>query len=214
MTRKTEPESARDMWWAQQQSSGIMKAAYEYNDTEPEEGALHSTEVSVEASKYKDLVVVQCEERRYGVRKEGSVGWPLKCTVKWDRRMTFEEFRSSEWYGPYVKRAGRVDFDSSWVDSFHASVNDGDRCVDVSFRVPRHERVWWCSSEVPTGGIVEYSMYVYSDGTVGITRDDDRTIERSIEEIIEAIRVADSMSKRGVSVDDDGNITIKAVDDA
>ena len=61
---------------------------------------------------------------------------------------------------------------------------------------------------MPTGGTVSYSMYVCDDGTVGIARGDGPTVERSVDELLDAIEFAERMQELGVSVSEDGMITI------
>lgn len=208
MTRKTEPESARDMWWAQQQIAGNVKVVFEDAGNTPEEGALRSTEVSVRPYHDRDLIEVRKELWFYGLRDEGSWGWPIRRVVEWSRDMTFEKFRASEWWEPYLEKTKNFDFDSSWMDSFRVDYTEGDKCVDVSMRLPVEKRVWWSSSEVPTGSTVEYYVYVCDDGTVGIARGEEKTVERTLDEILGAVRFAERAHELGVSISEDGTITI------
>lgn len=209
MTRKEFPESARDMWWAQEQTAGNVKAVYENAENEPEEGALSSIDVSVRPSRYDDVIEIRKEAWYFGRRDEGRSGWPLRMEVEWSRKMTFEEFRASEWWGPYLERTRSLNFDSSWMDSFQVDNDPVDGYVDVSMRLPEEKRVWWCSSEVPTGDSVEYFVYVCKDGTVGMTRGKEKTIEMSIDEFLDAARFAERAHELGVSISDEGTITIE-----
>lgn len=206
MGRKTEPESARDMWWAQQQMAGDVRVEYERQEGEPEEGALHSVVVSVGPHDTRDEVEVTKERWYYDRRKEGSSGWPLRCDTEWSRKMTFGEFRASGWWETYLEKTKNLEFDSSWMDSFQ--VDCQEKYVVVTFDVPCYQRVWWCSSEIPTGDTTPYSVYVCDDGTMGVTRGNEPTVERTVDEILEAIKLADSMEEHGVSISEDGTITI------
>lgn len=205
--RKTEPESARDMWWAQEQAVGDVKVAYEDADNVPKEGSLSSTEVSVSLSGYDDAIEVRKELHYYGRKDEGAWGWPLRVEVEWSRKMSFEEFRASEWWEPYLEHTSNLNFDSSWMDSFQVDCQEG--YVEARFDKPDHKKVWWCSGEVPTGGATPYSVYVCDDGAMGITRGKEPAVERDVDEFMEAVRFADRARELGVSIAEDGTITIK-----
>lgn len=205
---KTEPESARDMWWAQQQVSGSIRVSYEDTKNTPEEGALNFTEVPVHPSRYDDVIEVRKELWYYGRKDEEARGWPMRVEVEWSRRMSFEEFRVSEWWGPYLERTNRLNFDSSWTDSLQVDHDQVDGYARISLRLPVEERVWWCSSKVPTGGTVEYFVYVDEDGIMAITRGEEPTVERTIDEFLEAMGFADRARELGVSITEDGTITI------
>lgn len=210
MTRKDVPESARDMWWAQQQFSGIVNAVHEYADNEPDEGILYSTEVSVLPSKYDDVIEVTKSKLYYDRKEEGTWGWPLRCEVEWSRKMSFDEFRSSEWWKPYLERTNNLNFDSSWMDSFRVDYTEGNKYAEMSMRLPSEDRYRWRWSE---GGTVEYSVYVCDDGTVGITRGDETTVERSVDEILGAVRFAERAQELGISISEGGRtIMIEKVD--
>lgn len=204
MTRKEAPESARDMWWAQEQTSGNVKAVYENVKNEPEEGALHSTEVSVRPSKYDDVIEVRKELWYYGRSEDGRSGWPLRMEVEWSREMTFEEFRASEWWELYLGSTKNLNFDSSWMDSLRVDDQSEKGYSETTFVLPVYEKVWWCSSEVPTGGTTQYSVYVCEDGTIGITRGKEPTVERNVDEILESVRFAERAHKIGLSISEDG----------
>ena len=205
--RKVKPESARDMWWAQQQTSGSVKVLYEATKNTPEVGALRSTEVSVHPSGYDDVIYVRKELRYFGRKDEGAWGWPMRVEVEWSRKMSFEEFRASEWWEPYLERTSNLNFDSSWKDSFQLDCQEG--YVEAWFDKPDYEKVWWCSGEVPTGGTTTYSVYVCYDGTMGITRGKEQTVERTVDEFLDAVRFADRARELGVSISEDGTIAIE-----
>ena len=204
--RKVKPESARDMWWAQQQTSGSVKVLYEATKNTPEEGALSSTEVSVLPSGYDDVIDVRKELWYYGRKDEEARGWPMRVEVEWSRKMSFEEFRASEWWEPYLEHTSNLNFDSSWKDSFQVDCQEG--YVEARFDKPDYKKVWWCSGEVPTGGTTTYSVYVCDDGTMGITRGEEQTVERTVDEFLEAVRFADRVRELGVSISEDGTIVI------
>lgn len=200
------PDSARDMWWAQQQAAGHAKVMYEDSKNTPEEGALSSTEVSVRPCRNHDLIEVRKELDYYGHKDENSWGWPIHAEVEWSREMTFNEFRASEWWDTYLERSKNLNFDSSWMDSFNVDCDDS--CAEVMFDKPDYKKVWWCSRDVPTGYTTSYSVLVCNDGTVSITRGNDKTVERTVDEFLDAVEFFERASKLGVSIDDDGTITI------
>lgn len=204
--RKTEPESSRDMWWAQQQASGSIMVSYKNTKNTPEEGALSHTDVPVYPSRYDDVVEVRKELWYYGRKDEGAQGWPMRVEVEWSRKMSFEEFRVSEWWGPYLEHTVGLNFDSSWTDSFQVDCQEG--CVEARFDKPDYKKVWWCSGEVPTGGTTQYSVYVCDDGIVGIGRGEDPTVERTVDGFLEAVRFADRARELGISISEDGTITV------
>ena len=203
---KREPESARDMRWAQEQAAGTVKVVYEDAKNTPEEGALHSTEVSVRPSRYDDFIEVRKENCYYGHRDEGRWGWPIHPETEWSRKMPFEEFRSSEWWEPYLERTRRLNFDSSWMDSF--KVDAEEDFAAVTFDVPEYKSVWWCSSDVPTGETVRCEVDVSSDGTV-LMRFDGESEESTVSEFIEAVRRLRAFEEAGVSLDDEGNVIVR-----
>lgn len=204
--RKVKPESARDMWWAQQQASGSIKVLYKSTKNTPEEGALSSTEVSVRPSGYDDAIEVRKELWYYGRKDKEVLGWPMRMEVEWSRKMSFEEFRASEWWEPYLEHTSNLNFDSSWKDSFQVDYQEG--YVEAMFDKPDYKKVWWCSGEVPTGDTTAYSVYVCGDGAMGITRGKEHTVERTVDEFLEAVRFVDRAHELGMSISEDGTITI------
>lgn len=206
--RKTKPESTRDMWWAQQQMAGDINIEHIRYDGEPEEGAICSVDVSVCTYKNVDLINVSKGLWYYGHKEDGKVGWPLRNEEEWSKKMTFNEFRASEWWMPYLEKTKNINFDSSWMDSMRVEHDYGDDYAEISLRLPVYNRVWWCSSEIPTGNTVEYFVYVCSDGTMGIRRDNEQAVEQTMNEFIEAVRFANIARELGVSISDDGIITI------
>ena len=203
---KSEPESVRDMVWATQQQAGnAITVEYRNADNEPSEGALSHTEVNVTAWEYKDEIEVsrstyRCKEPL----KTG--GWSLESEHETLARLSFEEFMASEWWEPYLAKTRRLNFDSSWMDSF--KVDADEDFAAVTFDAPEYQSAWWCSSVVPTGETVRCEVDVSSDGTV-LMRFGGESEESTVAEFIEAVRMIRALEEAGVSLDDEGNVVMK-----
>lgn len=206
--RKAEPESALDMWWAHEQIAGDVVVEAEKAGNGPEEGALDGVETIVVALKYDDKITVKKCSMYYDHQHEDSGLWSIRTEVEWSRKMSFEEFRESEWWETYLEKTKVCNFDSSWVGSMTLDGSPDDGYVYTTFLVPEYKKVWWCSSEVPTGDTERYEVIVYDEGRVRLSRGEDQTVELTIDEIMDAIELANSMRENGVSIDDDGTITI------
>lgn len=208
--RKSEPESALDMWWAHEQRSGdVVVETEKAGNDHPEEGALDRVETIVVAFKYDDKITVKKRSMYYDHQHEDSGWWSIRTEVEWSRKMSFEEFRESEWWETYLEKTDGCNFDSSWVGSMTLDGSPDDGYVYTTFLVPEYKNVWWCSSEVPTGDTERYEVIVYDEGLVRLSRGEDHTVELTIDEIMDAIELANSMRENGVSVDENGTITIK-----
>lgn len=203
---KSKPESVRDMAWAAQQQAGnAITVEYRNAGNEPSEGALSHTEVNVTAWEYKDEIeICRCTYRYKEPLKAG--GWSLEGEHETLARLSFEEFMASEWWEPYLAKTRRLNFDSSWMDSFKVDADEGHAKID--FGCPELEKVWWCSSEIPSGRIAKCRVYVGGDGILYLKfgKEDE---EASIIEFIEAVRRLREFEMAGVSLDDEGNVIVR-----
>lgn len=201
-----EPKSIRDMAWAaQQQASNAVTVEFHDAGNKPSEGALSHTEVNVTAYEYKDEIEVYRSTYLYKEPiKTG--GWSLEGEHGTLARLSFEEFRASEWWEPYLAKTKRLNFDSSWMDSF--KVDADEDFAAVTFDAPEYESVWWCSSDVPTGDTVRCEVDVSGDGTV-LMRFDGESEESTVAEFIEAMRMLREFERAGVSLDHEGNVIVK-----
>lgn len=203
---KREPESVRDMAWAAQQQAGNAVTVEWHDDgNEPSEGALSNTEVNVTAWEYKDEIEVYRSTYRYKEPLKTG-GWSLEGEHETLARLSFEEFRASEWWEPYLAKTRRLNFDSSWMDSF--KVDADEDFAAVTFDAPEYKSVWWCSSDVPTGETVRCEVDVSNDGTV-LMRFDGESEESIVSEFIEAVRRLRAFDEAGVSLDDEGNVIVR-----
>lgn len=203
---KREPESVRDMAWAAQQQAGnAITVEYRNADNEPSEGALSHTEVNVTAWEYKDEIEVSRSTYRYKEPLKTG-GWSLEGEHETLARLSFEEFMASEWWEPYLAKTRRLNFDSSWMDSFKVDVDKN--FAAVTFDVPEYKSVWWCSSDVPTGETARCEVDVSIDGTV-LMRFGGESEESTVAEFIEAVRRLRALEEAGVSLDDEGNVVVK-----
>lgn len=203
---KREPESVRDMAWAaQQQASNAVTVEWHNAGNEPSEGALSHTEVNVTAWEHKDEIEVSRSTYRYKEPLKTG-GWSLEGEHETLARLSFEEFMASEWWEPYLAKTQRLSFDSSWMDSFKVD-SDEDFAV-VTFDAPKYESVWWCSSDMPTGGTVRCEVDVSSDGTI-LMRLDGESEESTVSEFIEAVRRLSAFEEAGVSLDDERNVIVR-----
>ena len=203
---KREPESVRDMAWAAQQQAGNA-VTIELHDggNEPSEGALSHAEVNVTAWEYKDEIEVYRSTYRYKEPLKTG-GWSLEGEHETLARLSFEEFRASEWWEAYLAKTRGLNFDSSWMDSFR--VNADEDFAAVTFYAPEYRSVWWCSSDVPTGETVRCEVDVSSDGTV-LMRFDGESEESMVSDFIEAVRRLRAFDEAGVSLDEEGNVIVR-----
>lgn len=201
-----EPESVRDMAWAAQQQAGNA-VTVEYHDAgnEPSKGALSHTEVNVTAWEHKDEIEVFRSTYRYKEPLKTD-GWSLEGKHETLAELSFDEFKSSEWWEPYLAKTKRLSFDSSWMDSF--KVDAEEDFAAVTFDAPEYKSVWWCSSDVPTGETVRCEIDVSSDGTV-LMRLDGESEESTVSEFIEAVRRLREFEEAGVSLDDEGSVIVR-----
>ena len=203
---KREPESVRDMAWAAQQQAGNAVTIERHDGgNEPSEGALSHAEVNVTAWEYKDEIEVCRSTYRYKEPLKTG-GWSLDGEHETLARLSFEEFRTSEWWEPYLAKTRRLNFDSSWMDSFRVDADED--FAAVTFDAPEYRSVWWCSSDVPTGETVRCEVDVSSDGTV-LMRFDGESEESTVSEFIEAARRLRAFEEAGVSLDDEGNVIVR-----
>lgn len=203
---KKEPGSVRDMAWAAQQQAGnAITVEYRNAGNEPSEGALSHTEVNVTAWEYKDEIEVCRSTYRY---KESlkTGGWSLEGEHETLARLSFEEFMASEWWEPYLAKTRRLNFDSSWMDSF--DVDSDEDHAEINFECPELEKVWWCSSEVSSGRIAKCRVYVGGDGILYLKFGKENE-EASIIEFIEAVRRLREFERAGISLDDEGNVIVR-----
>lgn len=201
-----EPKSVRDMAWAAQQQAGnAITVEYRNADNEPSVGALSHTEVNVTAWEYKDEIEVFRSTYRYKEPLKTG-GWSLEGEHETLARLSFEEFKASEWWEPYLAKTRRLSFESSWMDSFKVKADED--FAAVTFDAPEYKSVWWCSSVVPTGDTVRCEVDVSSDGTV-LMRFDGESEESTVIEFIEAVRRLREFEMAGVSLDDEGNVIVR-----
>ena len=203
---KSKPESVRDMAWAaQQQASNAITIEYRNAMNDPSVGALSHMEVNVTAWEYKDEIEVSRSTYHYKEPLKTG-GWSLEGEHETLARLSLEEFMASEWWGPYLAKTRRLNFDSSWMDSF--KVDADEDFAAVTFDAPEYQSVWWCSSDVPTGETVRCEVDVSSDGTV-LMRFDGESEESTVSEFIEAMRRLRALEEAGVSLDDEGNVIVR-----
>ena len=203
---KMEPESVRDMAWAaQQQASNAVTIERHDAGNDSSYGALNHAEVNVTAWEYKDEIEVYRSTYRYKEPLKTG-GWSLDGEHETLARLSFEEFRTSEWWEPYLAKTRGLNFDSSWMDSFR--VNADEDFAAVTFYAPEYRSVWWCSSDVPTGETVRCEVDVSSDGTV-LMRFDGESEESMVSDFIEAVRRLRAFDEAGVSLDEEGNVIVR-----
>ena len=203
---KKEPESVRDMAWAaQQQACNAITIDYRNAMNDPSVGALSHTEVNVTAWEHRDEIEVSRSTYRYKEPLKTG-GWSLEGEHETLARLSLEEFRDSEWWEPYLAKMRRLNFDSSWMDSFRVDADEDH--AEINFECPEFKKVWWCSSEVPSGRIAKCRVYVGSDGILYLKVEKEGE-EANIIEFIEAVRRLREFERAGVSLDDEGNVIVR-----
>lgn len=202
---KKEPGSVRDMAWADRQRSGAVNVEFEKVANEPSEGKLSDVAVRVIPDEHKNVVRIN-RERSYFDHQSGNGWWSMRVEREPIAELSFEEFKDSEWWDPYIEKTKYQNFDSSWMDSF--KVDADEDFAAVTFDAPEYKSVWWCSSDIPTGETVRCEVDVSSDGTV-LMRFDGESEESTISEFIEAVRRLRALEKAGISLDDEGNVIVR-----
>lgn len=202
---KKEPGSVRDMAWADRQRSGSVNVEFEKVADVPSEGKLSGVAVRVVPDELKNVVRIE-RERSYFDHRSGNSWWSMRVEREPIAELSFEDFRDSEWWGPYIEKTKYQNFDSSWMDSF--DVDSDEDHAEINFECPELEKVWWCSSEVPSGRIAKCRVYVGGDGILYLKfgKEDE---EASIIEFIDAVRRLREFERAGVSIDDEGNVIVR-----
>lgn len=200
-----EPKSVRDMAWADRQRSGSVNVEFEKVAAVPSEGKLSGVAVRVVPDERKNVVRIE-RERSYFDHRSGNIWWSMRVEREPIAELSFEDFRGSEWWGPYIEKTKYQNFDSSWMDSFKVKADED--FAAVTFDAPEYKSVWWCSSDVPTGDTIRCEVDVSSDGTV-LMRFDGESEESTVAEFIEAVRRLREFEKAGVSLDDEGDVIVR-----
>lgn len=200
-----EPKSVRDMAWADRQRSDAVSVEFEKVSDVPSEGKLSGVAVKVVPDEYKNVVRIE-RERSYFGHRSGNSWWSMRVEREPIAELSFEEFRDSEWWGPYIEKTKYQNFDSSWMDSF--DVDSDEDHAEINFECPELEKVWWCSSEVPSGRIAKCRVYVGGDGILYLKfgKEDE---EASIVEFIDAVKRLREFERAGVSLDDEGDVIVR-----
>lgn len=208
---KSVPTSARDMWWAEQQKAehGITIEYINHirEGDEKKPSMLSDVKTIVSASKKQDLIVVI--ERKSFLDKQGQNGW-------WSIRqederlavLTFAEFKESEWWDSYLTQVGRsrLNFDSSFMDSF--SVEFGDNYSIVEFDMPTRKHVWWCSADVPTGDTVKCLLEINDSGELYLEYGS-MSYQATMSDFIKAIKAMKVLERAGVEIDGESELIVK-----
>lgn len=202
---KKEPGSVRDMAWADRQRSNAVNVEFEKVTNEPSEGKLSDVAVRVIPDEQKNVVRINRERSYFDHRSVNNL-WSMRVEREPIAELSFEEFRNSEWWEPYIEKTKYQNFDSSWMDSFDVDADEDH--AEINFECPEFKKVWWCSSEVPSGRIAKCRVYVGSDGILylKVEKEDE---EANIIEFIEAVRRLREFEKAGVSLDDEGNVIVR-----
>lgn len=198
--RKTEPENARDMWFASIQLGRSPVLNYmRVCEGEPEIGAVYDEYDTVVSERHEEesVVVKHIENVVVETCENGSFSSAGK-TVDIER-MTFSEFRDSKYWDPYMKTMARCNFDSSFVDSWE--VDDFEDYARISFDMPMEENVWWCSSPVCSGDIRHAEVFADNGGFVSLALDGE-IAEGSIARFIEAVKTLEAMERSGIAMED------------
>lgn len=202
---KSKPKSVRDMAWADRQRSGAVNVEFDKVADEPSEGKLSDVAVRVIPDEHKNVVRIN-RERSYFDHQSGNGWWSMRVECEPIAELSFEEFRDSEWWDPYIEKTKCQNFDSSWMDSFNVDADED--YAEINFECPEFKKVWWCSSEVPSGRIAKCRVYVGSDGILYLKVENEGE-EANIIEFIEAVRRLREFEMAGVSLDDEGNVIVR-----
>lgn len=153
---KKEPGSVRDMAWADRQRSGAVNVEFDKVADEPREGKLSDVAVRVIPDEHKNVVRIN-RERSYFDHQSGNGWWSMRVEREPIAELSFEEFRDSEWWDSYIEKTKYQNFDSSWMDSFDVDADEDH--AEINFECPELEKVWWCSSEIPSGRIAKCRVH-------------------------------------------------------
>ena len=72
--------------------------------------------------------------------------------------------------------------------------------------------MWWCSAPVPTGDMIPCEVSIDLGGDLYLKFGDD-VANAHIAQFVKAMKLIDRMERAGVTIDDDGTITMKPKSD-
>lgn len=213
MSEKKVPENKADLYRMLQTSNGWFNGQIDYesfsfpNDT-PEVGMTYGESTHVSASPYhaSDVEVYRQREVVSEVRGAGSLS--LDVQRVWTKKMTFDEFRASEWWEPTIKKFadGSCDASEIFVKCEETGGVGSDSYVCITAQCERHYQDFLNNGRVAKG-FDSVELWLQGNGDMGITLDGE-TYDVNVEELVEYIEQARAFENAGVTIEDD-ELTVK-----
>ena len=160
MSEKKVPECKADLYRMLETSEGWFDGQIEYKDlkgkSDPEVGMVESESTHVAANPYQgcDVMVYRQQHVITEVRSAGS--FSLTTQRLWTKRMTFAEFRDSEWWGPTITKfaKGSCDASESFVRCDETDDDGGvgsGGYVHITAQCEKHYRDWLGNTRLAKG---------------------------------------------------------------
>lgn len=216
MMTKTEPENRADLYRMLETSNGWFDGQIEYEQVRDPHadyvvGEVDSESTHVSASPYNGCDVVVYRNRHVVSDVRGPRSCSLDVQRIWTKRMTFDEFRASEWWEPTIEKfaGGSCDASEIFVRCDETDEGDGtgpDAYVHISAQCERHYRDFLNNNRLAKGHD-DVSLWLQGNGDVGLTLNG-KTYELDVNDLVECIEQARAFREFGVELDD-GKLVVK-----
>ena len=211
-TAKLFPESRADLYRMLQTSDGWFDGQIAYEQVRDphapyEVGQVDCESVHVSASPYQGCDVEVYRNRHVVSEVRGKRSCSLRVERMWTERMSFDEFRMSEWWAQTIGKFGGGDCDASEI---FVRCDDSDCCdgpnsyVHVSAQCERHWRDWLGNGRLAKGHD-DVMLWLQGNGDVGFILNG-TAYEMTVGELAECIEQARAFAAAGVEIED-GRLT-------
>lgn len=211
---KVLPENKADLYRMLQTSTGWFDGMIEHEQVKPPEadyelGMVESESTHVSTSPFEECdVVVHCD-RRVVSKVRGPRACSLDVQRVWTRRLTFEDFKASEWWRPTVEKFADGSCDASEIfvksDNSECGVGSGAYAY-VTAQCERHYRDWLGNTRLAKG-YDEVSLWLQGNGDMGFTLNG-KTYELEVSELADLIEQVRAFEAAGITLED-GKLTVE-----
>ena len=215
MSEKTEPENRADLYRMLKTSSGWFDGQIDYvylrGKSDPEVGMVDCESTHVAANPYQGCDVMVYREQHVITKVRNDHSYSLTIKQLWTKRMTFDEFRDSEWWSPTIEKFADGSCDASEI---FVKCDETDECggvgsesyVHVTAQCEQHYHDYLNNSRL-SKGFDRVSLWLQGNGDMGVTLNGE-TYEITVEELVEYIEQARAFENAGVRLED-GKVTVK-----